>query len=423
MTFHKIYNMHVLDALKQIPDESVDFVMTSPPYYGLRSYHNADADWNGWRGQLGLEPTYQMYIEHLLLVTKELKRILKKSGTLWWNMGDSYSGKMGSRAGWQDPKYSKSREEGIEDGETVFLNADYGNIPRKSLMMIPERLAIGMIDQGWILRNKLIWYKRNSLPSSVKDRFSNKYEFVYFFTKSPRYYFNLDVVRKPLKHSSIKRIKQINIDRQFQTGKSSEFAKTNPNMNIKKMLMNMHEKYADENNYTSFRSDYSDEYVNPQVNPNDTIPENAVDDYAKWYFQEREKKSWHDHEHDLEMGLKQQKRGQDLVHYPYPYGANPGDIVGDIDSGDFFDIPTRSHPFAHFAIYPETLVEPFMKAGCPPQGVVLDPFAGSGTTAVVGKRMGHSTISIEISPDYVEIIKQRMNWGSSIEDTQWEIIK
>ncbi|MEM3313797.1 MAG: site-specific DNA-methyltransferase [Thermoplasmatales archaeon] len=389
--------MHVLDALKQIPDESVDFVMTSPPYYGLRSYHNADADWNGWKGQLGLEPTYQMYIDHLLLVTKELKRVLKKSGTLWWNMGDSYSGKMGSRAGWQDPKYSESREEGIEDGETVFLDADYGNIPRKSLMMIPERLAIGMIDQGWILRNKLIWYKRNGLPSSVKDRFSNKYEFVYFFVKSPRYYFNLDAVRKPLQLSSIKRINQATIDQQFQTGKSAEFAKVNPNMDIKKMLINMHQKYADEGSYQINYSGYVNADGSLRVNPSGANPGDIINVPAVRH------KSW------------ASNPGHEFGHErKYEEGA---------DGGDFFDIPTMPHSFAHFAIYPETLVEPFMKAGCPPQGVVLDPFAGSGTTAVVGQRMGHSTISIEISPDYVEIIKQRMNWGSSIEDTQWEIIK
>ncbi|MEM4066754.1 MAG: site-specific DNA-methyltransferase [Candidatus Micrarchaeaceae archaeon] len=439
MTFHKIYNMHVLDALQRLPDESVDFVMTSPPYYGLRSYHNADADWNGWRGQLGLEPTYQMYIEHLLMVTKELKRVLKKSGTLFWNMGDSYasSGGPSRHKGYFDPKYPQGRN-GSFDEPTSY---DQGISP-KSLMMIPERLSIGMIDQGWILRNKLIWYKRNALPSSVKDRFSNKYEFVYFFVKSLRYYFNLDVVRKPLKPSSIKRIKQINIDRQFQTGKSSEFAKTNPNMNIKKMITNMHQKYFSEGNYKGSHSGYYNADGTPRVDLNGANPGDVItNDYATWYFQEREKKSWVSHEHDMEMGFGQQKRGQKNIQYPYPYGANPGDImesqpVNEIPDDiwqafleylegerpellmpQVYDIPTKPHSYAHFAIFPETLVEPFMRAGCPSGGVVLDPFAGSGTTAVVGQRMGNSTISIEISPDYVEIIKKRMQW-EGLEDKE-----
>jgi len=117
-------------------------------------------------------------------------------------------------------------------------------------------------------------------------------------------------------------------------------------------------------------------------------------------------------------------------------GANPGDIINtpavsseswysnaeyeytdegkydiDADGGDFLDIPTRSHKFAHFAVYPETLIEPMIKAGCPPDGIVLDPFAGSGTTGVVAQKLGRSAILIEISPDYVEIIKQRLSIG------------
>ena len=301
-----IRNGNVIDELKKIPDESVDCIVTSPPYYGLRSYKGADAIWGGdpncehewvaqddykdnlrfgdpnhiasvgnnknqeiysdpvtkanicskcgaWRGQLGLEPSYQMYLEHLMLVMKELKRILKKTGTLFWNMGDSYAGNMGSRAGWQDSKYSESREEGINNGEAVFLNADYGDIQSKSLMMIPERFALAMIDERdgflnklidivlhrkkerWVLRNKIVWYKSNSMPSSVKDRFSNKWEYVFFFTKSQKYYFDLDSIRKPLAESSIKRISQENIPNQFKSGKSAEFAETEPVNNIPKI--------------------------------------------------------------------------------------------------------------------------------------------------------------------------------------------
>ena len=189
-----VYNQHVLQALKQLPDNSIDCIITSPPYYGLRSYKGTETDWNGWFGQLGLEPTYQMYIEHLLMVTAELKRVLKPSGILFWNMGDSYAGKMGKRQGWNDNKISYTREEALENGTTFYLNANYGNIQNKSLMMIPERFAIAMIDQGWILRNKIIWYKPNGLPSSVKDRLTNKWEYVFFFVKSKKYF--LDFTKK-----------------------------------------------------------------------------------------------------------------------------------------------------------------------------------------------------------------------------------
>ncbi len=292
---YKIINKNALEALKELPDESVDCVITSPPYYGLRFYKGADTIWGGnpncghewnshevkllhenrngigsdtmnvkkdvngdfkgnsyfcskcsaWKGQLGLEPTYQMYIEHLMMVTKELKRVLKKTGTMFWNMGDSYSGShQGSGSTHKSPNGIQDITQGYfasdTDRETPLANQ---NVPAKSLMMIPERFAIAMIDDGWILRNKIIWRKLNGMPSSVKDRFSNKWEYVFFFTKSKKYYFDLDSVRKPLEQSSINRIKQKNIPNQFKEGKSAEFSKQRPNMSILRILNNMHQNY------------------------------------------------------------------------------------------------------------------------------------------------------------------------------------
>jgi len=332
----QIINGNALDELKKLPDESVECVVTSPPYYGLRSYKGAETEWEDWQGQLGLEPSYQMYLNHLLMVTGELKRVLKDTGTLFWNMGDSYAGKMGKRQGWNDNKMAHTREEAVENGTSIYLDADYGNIQDKSLMMIPERFAIGMIDQGWILRNKIIWYKRNGIPTSTKDRFGNKWEYVFFFVKSRKYFFDLDAVRKPLKESSIRRISQ-NVQLQFNTGKVHDFP--DDNMSMKKILIHMRQKFG----------------------ANNTA------------------------------------------------GVNPGDVIEvPLDVDDFLDIPTKPHAFAHFAVYPEALIEPLIKAGCPPNGVVLDPFAGSGTTGVVAERLGRNSILIEISSEYVRIISERV---------------
>ena len=147
-----IRNGNVIDELKKIPDESVDCVVSSPPYYGLRSYIGAETVWGDWKGQLGLEPTYQLYIDHLMLVMKELKRVLKKTGTLFWNMGDSYasSGNPNRHFGYPDPKWDKARNGSFEE-PTAF---DQGIKP-KSLMGIPERFMIAMLDDEWVLRNKL----------------------------------------------------------------------------------------------------------------------------------------------------------------------------------------------------------------------------------------------------------------------------
>ena len=394
-SFHVIYNMPVLDALRQLPDESIDFIMTSPPYYGLRSYNGADAIWGGDRscehewgasttqlphayklcakcgayyGQIGLEPSYKQYVEHILMVTAELKRVLKKTGTLFWNMGDSYAGNMGKRSGWTDNKMTFTNEDALEKGVSIHFKADYGNIPTKSLMMMPERVAMGMIDQGWILRNKIIWHKPNGRPVSAQDRLTDKYENVYFFVKSKKYYFNLDSVRKPLKNTDMKKEKIPKTKSKYANNKSETYG--SPRARQTRNTQNRKQQKG--------------------ANPGDIIISN-------------EEKELHNNKGiNFSDGLNYNEKD-----------ANEGYII---------KIPTRPHSFAHFAVYPETFVEPFITMGCPPNGVVLDPFAGSGTTALVGMKRGMSTVSIEISAEYAEIIKKRMNWGNSLIDCTWKII-
>ncbi|MEM3873404.1 MAG: site-specific DNA-methyltransferase [Nitrososphaeria archaeon] len=433
---HTIINKHVLDALKELPDESVDCIVTSPPYYGLRTYTGSETIWGGdsncehecdaWKGQLGLEPTYQMYLDHLLMVTAELKRVLKPSGTMFWNMGDSYasSGGPSRHKGYADPKYPKGR-----NGEFAEPTSYDQGISAKSLMMIPERFAIRLIDeQGFILRNSIIWYKKNSLPSSVKDRFSNKYEFIWFFVKNKHYYFNLDSVRKKLANSTIQRISQHNIPNQFQHGKVAEFGGVTQNMNIKNILTNMHNKY-EEHDGEHTQKYYG--YFNENISDNDTNSKDVLGYNSKYnegkYGQpmqgfirnksiEQERlQSRHDATILFPGDLKAQ---QEYINYIHDHagnlnGANPGDV---------FKINTKPFSGAHFAVYPDTLVRPLLRAGCPPNGVVLDPFAGSGTTGMVAKELELSSILIEIVPEYVEIIKKRMNWGTGF-NIEWQLLK
>lgn len=337
---------------------------------------------HAWKGQLGLEPTYKMFIEHLLLITNELKRVLKPTGTLFWNMGDTYSG-----AGQK------------ETGKAVYEQKDFrqspikSDLPNKSLMMIPERLAMGMIDQGWILRNKLIWYKPNGMPSSVRDRFSNKWEYIFFFSKSGKYYFDLDSVRKPLSSESLKNISQKNIPNQFQSEKSVEFGETSQNMSIPKILNNMKTKHDMAVNRNGRYDDplHTKPYNENGANPGDVLKEPAV-----------RHKSW------------ASNAGHNFTH---ERKYDP-----DADGGDFLSIATRAHPFAHFAVYPETLIEPLIKAGCPKDGVVLDPFNGSGTTMLVARNLGRSAIGIDVNPIYSEIVKKRLQWGMGL-DIEHEIIE
>lgn len=167
MEINKVYNEPCLETIRKMPDEFLDSVITSPPYWQLRDY--------GYDGQWGLEPTYKEYLEHLWEMMDEIYRVLKPSGTVWINLGDTYSG----------------------NGNTKE--------PNKCLLLIPHRFAIGCIDRGWILRNDIIWGKRNGMPESVTDRFSKKHEYIFFMVKSEKYYFDLDSIRDKVKAESLKR--------------------------------------------------------------------------------------------------------------------------------------------------------------------------------------------------------------------------
>ena len=168
-----------LDVLKTLPDESVDMCITSPPYWGLRDY--------GVYGQLGLESTFQEYITKLCQIFDEVKRALKPEGSCWVNLGDTYaSGGGASRhKGYTDPKYPNGRNGSFDEPAT---NPQIGATD-KCLCQIPSRFAIAMTDRGWILRNEIIWYKPNCMPSSVDDRFTVDFEKIFFFVKNKKYYF------------------------------------------------------------------------------------------------------------------------------------------------------------------------------------------------------------------------------------------
>lgn len=245
LKFNKVHCQHVLDGLRQLPDESVDMVITSPPYWNLRDYGKlTEIIWDGtpnckhifnkkiikkrsggekssktghhqkgighfvnssqccskcnaWKGQLGLEPDFHLYINHLLDIFDEVKRVLKKTGTCWVNLGDTYGGS-GNASGHKKNTKNAGRT-------TISYGSTKGNQKltrsyQKCLLAIPERFILGMIGRGWILRNKIIWHKPNHMPSSVKDRFANSWEYLLLFSKSKKYYFDHDAVR--ISHSS-----------------------------------------------------------------------------------------------------------------------------------------------------------------------------------------------------------------------------
>jgi DNA modification methylase len=193
METNKIYNEPCLETLKKMPNEFIDCVITSPPYWQLRDY--------GYDGQWGLEPTFNMYLENLWSMMDEIHRVLKPSGTVWINLGDTYARGSRSKSSKDNQTLRTNKNSVIEPNS----KPNYDGLD-KCLLLKPHRFAIGCIDRGWILRNDIIWAKRNGMPESVTDRFSKKHEYFFFMVKQEKYFFDLDSVRDKHKDSSLARI-------------------------------------------------------------------------------------------------------------------------------------------------------------------------------------------------------------------------
>lgn len=315
---NKMYNLNCLKGMKLLDNNSIDCVVTSPPYWQLRDY--------GFSEQWGLESTYQEYLEHLWQFMDEVYRILKNEGTCWINLGDTYGTISGGIRGLsRDKEYKNhiSRKNIIGQG---FNQVKPKNM-EKCLLLIPHRFAIGCIDRGWILRNTIIWGKRNHMPESVKDRFTKAHEYIFFFVKQKKYYFDLDSIREKI-------ITQNRMG--IRTGYESKY--------------NLEEKGN-----------------------------------AKSLSQQRQLKR--------SLGLPE---GHEL-------GKNPGDV------SDFWDITTKGSKNKHYASYNKKLIIKPILAGCPKNGIVLDPFIGSGTTGLVAKELNRNYIGFEINEEYIKIAEKRIN--------------
>lgn len=310
-----------LTELRRLPSAVVDCVITSPPYFGLRDYQAA--------GQLGLEASVGEWVGHLAAVADELARVLKPTGSLWLNLGDSYSRKPGHGA------------------------------PAKGLVLAPERLLLALASRGWLVRNKVVWAKPNPMPMSARDRLTCSWEPVYLLVRSPRYFFDLDSIREP---------------------------------------------------HTSQRSP-------SRQHPMDDRPP-----------------AWAGPLAGNQSGLQRLHRAGIPGH---PLGKNPADV---------WRVPTAAGRDGHHATFPEALVRRPLLASCPERtcrrcggpwrrgtfrtighlavtgeltpacdcqaawqpGLVLDPFLGSGTTAVAAARHRRDWLGIELNPAFAAHAAQRV---------------
>lgn len=381
-------DVHCLDALtglRQLNAESIDCVMTSPPYWGTRDYGIRATEWSdGTRAVLGLEKSIEEYIRHLLDVVDAIWRVLKSTGTLWINIGDTYCGSWGNYSRHRSKNTSPPSElqsrawsrPGATHGRFRPPSSYQQAVAPRSLCMIPERFALAMGERGWVLRNRICWHKPNGMPESVKNRLRSTWEHLLFFTKqSSNYYFDLDAIREP--HKSLGSMKSKSSKRTRRKSPSMCGHQLPP---LPGEPDAMHAKGKNPGDFWSTATE--------------TRRQGAILG-TSGAVRVRGGSGWTGHPAGGQARMIRERDPRWLT----PKGKNPGDA---------WNLCTSGSSFRHFAMYPESLCERPIKAGCPKGGVVLDPFTGSGTTCVVAKRLGRQFIGFELNRGYVEMARRRL---------------
>lgn len=365
----------VRDRLAQLAPESVDCVVTSPPYWGLRDY--------GVAGQIGLEASLVDHIAVLVDVFRLVRRALKPSGTLWLNYGDCYASAPNGRSA------EAGRAAGGDD--RVFRDKPVstvgGAIKPKDLCLMPARLAIALQEDGWWVRSEIVWGKPNAMPdSSGRYRPSVAHEKWWLLTRSDRCDFW--AAKDTGEISAAPDLSEQAI--QITTGRPG------PRW---QRLGHYYDAGA-----VRVETDWCDRDVTlaPQGRANGAGPGETSRPDVREVNRRTDKQRGHSRRHagfnerwDQMSRAEQRAEGRLLRNFePAPLPV--------------WEVATRAFRGAHFATFPPELVERCLDAGCPPGGVVLDPFGGSGTTGLVADGLGLDCILIEINPDYAEMARRRI---------------
>ncbi len=359
--------------IKDLPDKSIDCVMTSPPYWGLRDYGHPD--------QIGLEKTPEEYLSKMLDFFDDVKLKLNDEGNCFVNLGDSYMGS-GQDSGKQGREISQAiypnRKIGEASPTAPASMKKHAIIKPKSLYMIPQRFAWGMIERGWILRNEIIWAKPNHMPESVTDRLTKSHEVIYHFVKQGKYYYNLDAIREPHKDSSMERY-----TRPLKMGGAKHAGKQGFEIYSGNEWKpeGYSGKFEGANDAESFGS------------PRARTQRKGADYEGKWEDDQ-------EYMNNIQVRINE-ARANGTPHdsaLNNPKGKNPGDV---------WYIPTAPYPESHFATFPLELVRRPILAGCPSGGTVLDPFGGSGTVGEFCRHNDRNAILFELNPEYKKLIDDR----------------
>ena len=335
----RVIHGDVREKLAELPAESVQTCVTSPPYFGLRDY--------GHTGQIGLECSPLEYAAALCAVFADIRRVLRVDGTLWVNLGDSYTaGGHGGGGAFMDMRGGDGSDASGAWAHRKNLKGwrkAPDGLKRKELIGIPWRVAFALQADGWYLRQDIIWSKPNPMPESVTDRCTKAHEYIFLLSKSPRYFYDADAIREPYALSTL---------REFEEGYEGKSAK-----------------------------DYAGSGAQ---DPSDV---------------------------KRRMTEKAKMRAAGTGYYR-PNGENGTRGVAAFGDGankrSVWTVTTQPYAGAHFATFPEALIEPCILAGSKPGDLVLDPFTGSGTTGAVAIRHQRQFVGIELNADYVQLARQRI---------------
>jgi DNA modification methylase len=300
------------NILKTLPDQSVHTCVTSPPYFGLRDY--------GMDDQIGLEQTPEAFVNELVAVFREVRRVLRDDGTLWLNLGDSYAGSGKGRNGDGTPNVDPLSKQSTSVGTIIgnLIKSQAPDCKPKDLIGIPWMVAFALRADGWYLRQDIIWHKPNPMPESVQDRCTKAHEYIFLLSKSPKYYFDHEAIREP----------------------------SNGNWNSSK-------------NFS--------------------------------------------------------KEGQARRNIENRIGNRKDEDKTGRNKRSVWTVTTKPFKGAHFATFPLDLIEPCILAGCPEEGIVLDPFGGAGTTGLVASGLNRNAILCELNPEYAQLSVERIGIFASVE--------
>lgn len=327
----------VMEKLTELSTASVDCVVTSPPYWNLRDY--------GMAGQIGLERTPELYIGHMRMIFEQIHRVLKKNGTVWLNLGDSYASTQKNRT--QAQALAKTKLRGGVKTQTQSLVQQRKiseKLRAKNMAGIPWRVALGLQEDGWNLRQDIIWHKTNPMPESVTDRCVRSHEYIFLLSKSSKYYFSHSAIQEP--------------------------------------AVTAHEaKWAGSGN--------------------------GLCSEKSWRGTGKSTRRFGRGGKNAFRGQGHFRKGKGAANRPgLDLGEVGAGVMRNKRS--VWTVSTKPFRGAHFATFPPDLIEPCILAGCPEGGIVLDPFFGAGTVGLVAQKHNRKFIGIELNPKYAKMAAKRI---------------